>query len=376
MSSHALIDELFDQGLLSHDQVLRIKHYLNQRQSSSRSVSLIVSIFGGLLIGAGILLWVSLHWNTLPDRFKTVMIIVIMVICFVGAWRRHVRVQDGLTAGLWIVACCAFGGSIFLQGQMYNLGSDFYHAFGLRFLGIVPLAIVVRMKSLLFACFVLLFVRYVSWLGHYDVIRSVWHLVAMVAGYGMLLVSMKPFLLRWFPDSKGLVHHVLVAIYSFCLPFFMAQVLYGDMTLWFRVDTYRWYAFLFPLLACVCVALPFLFGLSDRFRDLRDWGLFGMFGLLFALGLAFGVRNGGIYSVGLVFVLCCLGLMLWYVHRYHDSVVRGWSFVLLWLLCMIVYIDHFSNAGVISLIGGGCVALGLGWFLQRLNTKMTISSPK
>jgi len=371
MSSHTLIDELRVQWLISHDQALRIKDYLNQRHSSSWSVSLIVSIFWGLLIGAGILLWISLHWNTIPDWLKTVMIIAITLLCFFAAWRRHMRVQDGLTAWLWIIACCAFGWSIFLQGQMYNIWWQFYHAFGLWFLGVAPLAVVVRMRSLLFACFVLLFVRYVSWLGHFDAIRSVWHMIAMIAWYGMLLASVKPLLLRWFPDSAWLVHHTMVTLFSFCLPFFMAQSSY-EMTLWFRVDTYRWYAFLFPLLACLLAVFSFFSWWSGTFRDVREWWSFALFGLFVLVWLSFGVR-GGLYGLGLAIVLVCLGLMLWYAHVMHDSVVRGWSFVLLWLLCMIIYIDHFSNAWVLSLIGGWCVALWLWWMLQRFNKKMIVS---
>ena len=109
-------------GLLDSDAVSRIREFEAGRASSEglRWPAYLALAFGGLMLAAGVLLFVSAHWDTISPsgRFAVVLLgVAALHIAAIGAAAR----MPGLATALHAVGTVAFGGAIFLTAQIFNL---------------------------------------------------------------------------------------------------------------------------------------------------------------------------------------------------------------------------------------------------------------
>lgn len=109
-------------GLVSDEAVTRIKTWedINSASPGSRWPARLALALGGIMVSAGILLFVAAHWDALSplQRFALVLLTV-------GAF--HVAASlcagrsEALAATLHACGTVALGGGIFLAGQIFNL---------------------------------------------------------------------------------------------------------------------------------------------------------------------------------------------------------------------------------------------------------------
>jgi uncharacterized membrane protein len=109
-------------GVLDSDTAQRIRAYeLKQKQPSGlRWQGLVALILGAMLLGCGVVLFVSAHWDQMGpgSRFGTV-IAMVALFHIAAAWSR--ASYHGLSAALHAVGTISIGAAIALTGQIFNI---------------------------------------------------------------------------------------------------------------------------------------------------------------------------------------------------------------------------------------------------------------
>jgi uncharacterized membrane protein len=110
------------EGLVDAAAAERIRAFEHARGGSGRSSRLaaIVFGFGGLLLTAGILLFVAAHWDALSPSARFSLVLA-MVAVLHGAGALTVRVSAGLATTLHAAGTAALGAGIFLAGQIFHM---------------------------------------------------------------------------------------------------------------------------------------------------------------------------------------------------------------------------------------------------------------
>src|SRR6476620_1818116 len=80
----------------------------------------IALVFGALMLGAGVLLFVSAHWDALSPETRFVLVVALVALFHVGGALTAGRFPEIATA-LHAVGTVALGAGIYLTGQIFNL---------------------------------------------------------------------------------------------------------------------------------------------------------------------------------------------------------------------------------------------------------------
>ncbi|HEY6169903.1 MAG TPA: DUF2157 domain-containing protein [Verrucomicrobiae bacterium] len=142
------IEQIQAAGLISTEQQVRIVEHFKLREESNKFL-VIISWIGAVLIVAGIVLLISANWAAIPRLVKVVCALGLMLGAHGGGWwLREVR-RDYPKAGeaLHFVGAGLFLANVALLGQIYNLSSRLPNAIALWFVGITPLAWILRSKA-------------------------------------------------------------------------------------------------------------------------------------------------------------------------------------------------------------------------------------
>jgi len=141
--------------IVTHEQAESILEFERERAGAvEQAVGVhriigIVSTFGGLLLGAGLLLFVASNWADLP-RLARVVIAVATVVALqaTGYWLRYRTAYHRTGATFLLLGAIAYGGAIFLVGQTYNYPLDDPSLLLLWFLPVLPMAYLVRSRAI------------------------------------------------------------------------------------------------------------------------------------------------------------------------------------------------------------------------------------
>jgi uncharacterized membrane protein len=109
-------------GLLDEDAAARIRAWEGERPGASalRWPAWLALALGGLLLGAGILLFVAAHWDALgPAQRFLLVLVVVGGLHLAGAFTADR--SPGLSAALHTCGTVSLGGGIFLSGQIFHL---------------------------------------------------------------------------------------------------------------------------------------------------------------------------------------------------------------------------------------------------------------
>src|SRR5262249_38531094 len=109
-------------GLIDADTAERIRAFERQHAGSGRlrwPVWLALS-FGAVMLGAGVMLFVSAHWDSLSPGERFALVLLLVAAFHVTAAAVGDRFP-GMTATLHALGTVALGGGIFLAGQIFNL---------------------------------------------------------------------------------------------------------------------------------------------------------------------------------------------------------------------------------------------------------------
>ena len=109
-------------GLLDGDTAARIRAWETSRPGASalQWPAWLALALGGLLLGAGILLFVAAHWDALGPARRFLLVLVLVGGLHLAAAFLSDR-SPGLSLALHACGTVALGGGIFLSGQIFNL---------------------------------------------------------------------------------------------------------------------------------------------------------------------------------------------------------------------------------------------------------------
>lgn len=107
-------------GLLTAEQTERIRDYESHAPRQSRLPVILGLALGGILSAAGLLLFVSAHWEDMSPLQR-----IVVLICAVGgahlAGAFASERSPATSATLHAIGTVALGGAVFLAGQIFNL---------------------------------------------------------------------------------------------------------------------------------------------------------------------------------------------------------------------------------------------------------------
>ncbi len=142
-------------GLVSEEQAAAIlqSYDLPAARAGSaignRTVS-VIAIMGAALIGLGIIAFVAANWSDIPVLAKLALMVVGTPVIYVAGWLLSYRygfVRIG--TAVILLGAVAFGASIHLVAQTYHVPVNHPNLVPLWFLGVVPLAYIIRSRALL-----------------------------------------------------------------------------------------------------------------------------------------------------------------------------------------------------------------------------------
>ena len=117
-----LLTRWTDAGVLDDATAARIRAYELEHGDSNRlrwpiQVAL---VFGALALGAGVLLFVSAHWDSLSPGMRFALVTALVAVFHVGGAMTAERFP-AMSSTLHAIGTMALGAGIFLAGQIFNL---------------------------------------------------------------------------------------------------------------------------------------------------------------------------------------------------------------------------------------------------------------
>lgn len=147
------------QGLISADQRDAIvKLYPSAPAESRDRTTLILSVLGSLLLGAGVILFFASNWPLLPVWLRLGVLLGAVAGSYWGGYHlAHGSANyPRLGQSLILLGAILYGASIWLVAQMFHLDSHYPNGFFMWAAGLLPLAWVVEPRPVLYLSTVLL----------------------------------------------------------------------------------------------------------------------------------------------------------------------------------------------------------------------------
>ena len=157
------ISQWRDEGLITAEQtdsILR-RYDLPARAGSAignRTVS-VIAIMGAALIGLGLIAFIAANWSDIPTLAKLALMVVGTPVIYVVGWLLSYRfgfVRIG--AAVILLGAIAFGASLHLVAQTYHVPVNHPNLMPAWFLGVIPLAYIIRSQSVLGLSLIILLV--------------------------------------------------------------------------------------------------------------------------------------------------------------------------------------------------------------------------
>lgn len=185
------IQKLYEAQLITDEQRQRIIEHFGLNGSKNKFLVIMVSL-GGVLALAGIILVISAHWGAIPGLVKIALGAMLMAGAHAAGWYLCGTRQSSpkLGGALHFLGAGLFLANIALVGQVYHLSSRAPNAMILWLAGIIPLAWVLRSRSI----HVLSLIGLTVWLGMEINCEGGWLYfascaaqVSIFSGFGLLL---------------------------------------------------------------------------------------------------------------------------------------------------------------------------------------------
>ncbi|MCI0664450.1 MAG: DUF2157 domain-containing protein [Acidobacteria bacterium] len=135
---------LIDHGILteeSKDKVAALYQLNDLGKESSRLLTAVLFIIGGLLIGGGVISFVAAHWDEISKGPKVVLLFsLLLAFYFAGYWLRYRGGWPRIGHALIFCGCLIFGANIGLLAQIYHVSGTWYGLFGIWAIGALLMA--------------------------------------------------------------------------------------------------------------------------------------------------------------------------------------------------------------------------------------------
>ena len=350
-------------GLLDDAAVARILEWEARRaeQGQRSRLTRFAFAFGGLLLAAGILLFVAANWDRLsPAGRFALLAVTVAALHTIGALVRS-RLP-ALSTTLHAVGTAALGAGVFLAGQQFNLAEQWPEGFLLWALGALAGVLLLREWP------------QTVWLA---MLAPLWLVAEWVASELPGTTSLGPVLAFVFllslayvaavaPGREHTWRHALAVLGAIVLvPVACALPMSPGIGPRTNVASAGAIAGLWG----VALGLPLLAGFWLRGR--AAWPLLLAAALSVAVVQIGGGSRGELLMVHLLYASAAVGLVWWGVREQHALRVN--LGVLAFALNVLVFyygslLDKFGRS--LGLIGLGLLFVGGGWWLERIRRRL------
>ena len=133
----------------------------------------IIAIMGAVLIGLGIITFIAANWTAISREVKLVLMVVGTPSIYVIGWFVGYRYgYPRIGIAILLLGAIAFGASIHLVAQAYHVPVNHPNLVPMWFLGVIPLAYVIRSQAMMGLSIILLLVaagfRVQEWMPELD----------------------------------------------------------------------------------------------------------------------------------------------------------------------------------------------------------------
>ena len=375
------IDRIHAAGLITAEQRQAIIGHFHVNQTQNKLL-LILSIIGGIMVAAGLILVMASNWQHIPDAVKLAAGALLLISCQLGGWQlRRTGRFAAAAEGLNLTGSLLFLGNIALIGQVFNLSSRPQNAILVWAIGIAPTAFLLRSK----AQHILALLAVTTWLG-YEVFGTMgWvhslaehqvYLFMILCAYAFAAIGvwLKPEAFGPATEKHGLLL-IHLTTFQLTLPFFVNEVGWTDGTIiGLLVGT---------TVAAVLVAWGILrnfTGIPSQWRAIWAGALTAVLATAW-LGLAFGGSddtyyglrdlNGASWIASIVlFVFCLLQVHLGLLRQSPWLVNVGIVFIAVHLIT--AYIKLFGTmltTGTVFIVGGAFL-IALAIYLEKKRRRL------
>ncbi|MCY6356436.1 DUF2157 domain-containing protein [Clostridium sp. ZS2-4] len=294
---------------------------------------------GAILIGLGILSFVSSNWIYMSKVSKIIIIISVMGISMFTSFKLEYTYEKTSKALLYL-STLIYGSGIFLIGQIFNYGGEFTTAFLLWSVGVVLMALILKEKILFISAHILLLVYINGSFGD------------NVLMYSLILICTFYIGNKSFQDSKHITFLNNLAALDFIL-YFLDYLNFKNIyiaMIFFLIGFGMYYIkhnlniYIFKLQGLVLIGIS---GISLTFRYIWEELSFVtngnsiaiIFGIAFLIFLLSLVRKG--LLIPLVFI--CVLILRYYFDTLYDFMPKSLFFII-----------------------GGLILLGFGYYFEKL----------
>ena len=352
-----LVDEALAERLRSHEAAAHAGH--------SR-LTVFLFGFGGLAVGAGILLFVASQWPLLGPAARFVLLVALVLGLHLGAGAAA-RSSSALATTLHAVGTAALGAGIFLAGQIFNLAENWPEGLMLWALGAaLALGLLRDWPQAVWTAILVPLWLLAEWGRYRDfAMPQPTEIVAVGVGFTMLATaylsaasgSDAPMARR----ALSWLGVVILAAVAFALPGLRHE---GEMLFWSEETMAPAPGLPQFLLWILAVGLPAGVAYAARRKDAWPVLVAGVFA--YAVSWLDDTETGPRLLAHLLYAGASIGLVAWGLRDRHALRVNlgviGFALTVLWFYFGNLF-DMLGRA--LGLIVVGVLLLAGGWLLER-----------
>lgn len=366
----APLNRWLEAGLVDAATAERVRSFEAARGANAphSRLTLIVFGFGGILLIAGVLLFVAAHWDSLSPGGRFGLVLAMVAVLHASGAVAAAR-SPALSATLHAVGTGALGAGIFLAGQIFNIEEHWPGALMLWAIGAAVGVYLLRQWPQV----VWLAVLAPAWLwGEWvEIQRYLWTWGDVtLPGVGLFVLACA-YLMSKGPDTSESWRRTLAWLGALALIPAAAAIGWGD-------DDYRSYADVGPtpvsgtvrgLAWTLAIVLPLAVAWFVRGRE-AVWILAALAWAL-VLSQVPTRSDAGDLAMYALFAVGGIGVVLWGLRDRQRLAINvgvlGFALAVLGFYFDSVY-DKLGRS--LGLIGLGVLFIGGGWMLERTRTRL------
>lgn len=169
MNARQALERWRERGLLTEDKVRELEADLaavetRRREESSNRGIVVFATVGALLVGLGIVLFISSNWGGMGPVLRGSVLIGLYAVIVAGAYGVERRGYERLGEALWFLVTLAFGANIFFLAQIFNFTLTYWQGPLVWLLGALAMGFA-RGKRIYGDVAIPLFVLFLGWVG-------------------------------------------------------------------------------------------------------------------------------------------------------------------------------------------------------------------
>jgi uncharacterized membrane protein len=147
------VQEWQERGIITPDQghaILDTYDVPGVAQEARGRLVTVLAVLGSILVGLGVILFFASNWQDISKEVKLALMLVgVPTVYVVGYWLRYHRGYERAGTATIFLGALFYGAAIHLVAQAYNIPVNHPNLFLFWFLGVIPLAYVIRSEVML-----------------------------------------------------------------------------------------------------------------------------------------------------------------------------------------------------------------------------------